>query len=58
MRPDVLAGERAVEVYTKPTGPVEGPRFESRRDFGPGEDVPLLLDGREIGRIAVNDVVP
>jgi hypothetical protein len=50
--------DRAVEVYTKPTGPVEHPRFESRRDFGPDDDVPLVLDGREVGRIAVREVLP
>lgn len=54
----VNARDRVVEVYTKPGGPAEGPRFESCRVFRPGEDVPVVLDGREVGRVAVSDVLP
>ena len=47
----------AIEVYTKPTGPVESPRFESCRFFGPDDEVPVILDGREVGKVAVKDVL-
>ena len=29
-----------------------------RLDGQPGQDVPVVIDGREIGRIAVADILP
>jgi hypothetical protein len=49
---------RRLEVYTDPTGPGDSPDYRQRRDYGPDEDVPLVLDGREVGRIVVRDVLP
>ena len=49
---------RRVEVYTDPTGPAEKPGYRHRQDFGPEDEVPLVLDGREVGRIAVRDLLP
>jgi Uma2 family endonuclease len=50
--------DRQVEVYTDPTGPVADARYRQRRDYGPDEMVPLVLDGQEVGRIAVRDLLP
>ena len=47
-----------VEVYTDPTGPDEKPTYRQRRDYGPADEVPFIIEGREIGRIAVRDVLP
>jgi hypothetical protein len=47
-----------VEVYTDPTGPDPNPRYRQRQDYGPGEEVPLVLDGVEVGRIPVRDLLP
>jgi Uma2 family endonuclease len=47
-----------IEVYTDPTGPEEKPTYRQRRDYGPADEVPFLIKGREIGRIAVRDVLP
>jgi Uma2 family endonuclease len=46
--------DRQVEVYSGPisTG------YSSRVDFHPGERVPVVLDGAEIGFIAVDDIMP
>lgn len=51
--------EQRVDVYTRPTGPVGagGPRYEGRQRFEPGEDVPVVLDGREVGRVAAGDLL-
>lgn len=49
---------RQVEVYTDPTGPVDEPSYRSRLDFRPGESVPLILDGEEVGRVSVDDLLP
>ncbi len=45
---------RQVEVYTGP-GP-DG--YASRNDFVEGQDVPVVIGGIEVGRIAVVDILP
>ncbi len=50
--------DRRLEVYTDPTGPAEQPGYASRRDYGPDEEAPLMLDGREVARIAVGSLLP
>jgi Uma2 family endonuclease len=47
-----------LEVYTVPSGPADEPGYRHRQDFGPESEVPLVLDGREVGRIAVRDLLP
>ena len=49
---------RCVEVYTQPTGPADQPTYGASRAYGPDEEVPVVLDGREVGRITVRDVLP
>jgi Uma2 family endonuclease len=43
-----------VEVYT---GPGQA-GYQSRQLFGPGQEIPVVIDGNEIGRIAVVDILP
>jgi Uma2 family endonuclease len=50
--------ERRIEVYTDPTGPGEWPDYRIRSDFGPETGVPVVLDGREIGRLNVGGLLP
>ncbi len=45
---------RQVEVYTGP-GP-DG--YASRSDFAEGQSIPVVIDGAEVGRIAVADILP
>jgi Uma2 family endonuclease len=45
---------RQVEVYTDPG--VDD--YASRQDFLPGQQVPLVIDGQQIGQIAVADILP
>ena len=47
-----------VEVYTDPTGDCDEPTYRNRRDYPRGEDVPLVLDGVEVGRIPVAELLP
>ena len=49
---------RRIEVYTDPTGPADRPAYRDHRSYGPEDTVPVVLDGREVGRIAVRDVLP
>ncbi len=46
--------DRQVEVYTDP---VPG-GYATRTDFRPGQRVPVVIDGREVGQIAVDDILP
>ncbi len=48
--------DRRVQVYTGPTGPADQPGYAHRQDFGPGEEVPVVLDGQEVGRVRVADL--
>ena len=50
--------DRQVEVYSDPTGPEGSPAYRSRRDYRPGDVVPLRLDDRDAGQIAVDDLLP
>jgi len=46
------------EVYTDPSGPVEEPDYRQRQDYGPSEAVPVPIEGNEIGRLAVRELLP
>ena len=46
--------DRQVEVYTGP-----GPGgYRSRVDFPPGRQIPVVIDGRPLGQVAVDDILP
>src|SRR5207249_4276887 len=44
--------DRQVEVYTQPSGPCDNPDYLQCHIYGINDEVPLVLDGREVGRIA------
>lgn len=46
--------ERRIEAYSGPAGG----SYQHRQLFGPDDSVPVILDGQEIGRVAVRDVLP
>jgi Uma2 family endonuclease len=50
--------DRRVEVYTDPTGPDAAPAYRRRHDYGPGESVPVVIDGKEAARFAVDELLP
>jgi Uma2 family endonuclease len=50
--------DRQIEVYTQPSGPTERPDYAGAEIFGPEATVPVIIDDREAGRIAVKDVLP
>ncbi len=54
----VLVRDRGVEVYTDPTGPAGEPAYATVRRFADGELVPVVIDGREVGTVAVADLLP
>jgi Uma2 family endonuclease len=50
--------ENRFEVYTDPSGPTEQPDYRHRQDYGPGDDLPVVIDGVEVGRLAVRELLP
>lgn len=50
--------DRQVEVFTDPTGDTEQPGFRSRQSVPAAGEVPVILDGREVGRLKVKDLLP
>ncbi len=49
---------RQVEVYSAPSGPGPDPRYQTVQTFGEEAEIPVLLDGREVGTIRVRDILP
>jgi hypothetical protein len=47
-----------VEVYTDPTGPAGAAHYRSRKDFGPNDSVPLVIEGKEVASIPVRELLP
>ena len=47
-----------IEVYTDPTGLAIDPTYRQRRDYGPNDEVPVEIDGVEVGRIPVRELLP
>jgi Putative restriction endonuclease len=54
----VNLNDRVVEVYTNPTGPVAPARYEAVATYGLSDRVPVVIDGREVGQVAVADLLP
>ena len=50
--------ESRCEAYSEPSGPGDEPDYCQRQDYGPTEEIPLLIEGVEAGRIAVRDLLP
>lgn len=46
--------ERKVEVYSEPAAS----DYQQRQDYDADAEVPVVLDGQEIGRLAVKDLLP
>ena len=49
---------RRLEVFTDPTGPTESPTYRIIRTLGPEDEVAVTLDGVEVGRAAVRELLP
>lgn len=50
--------EAQIEVYTQPTGPVEEPDYGQQHVYARAEEVPLEVEGNEVGCIRVAEVLP
>jgi Uma2 family endonuclease len=50
--------ENQFEVYTDPSGPAEEPDYRQRQIYGPSDEIPVLIEGVEVGRIPVRELLP
>lgn len=50
--------EEQVEVYSQPFVEVEQPDYSQRLDFGRSAVIPIIIEGIEIGAIAVDALLP
>jgi Uma2 family endonuclease len=48
---------RRIEVYTEPRGG-KSPAYRQRTDYGPGDAVPVVVRGKQIGTVAAADLLP
>jgi Uma2 family endonuclease len=48
---------RQIEVYTEPLSTAKTSVYRQRRDFGPEDVIPVVLDGTEIGQLAVRELL-
>jgi hypothetical protein len=49
--------DRRVEVYTQPKGG-KNPTYKSRTDYGPDDAVPVVVAGKQVGTVAVKELLP
>lgn len=54
----VNVADGAVEVYTDPDPGTTPPAYRTRADYSAGQDVPLVLDGVEVARVSVTELIP
>ncbi len=45
-----------VDVFTDPTGRGESANYQTSTTYARGQEIPVVIDGVEVGRIAVNDL--
>jgi Uma2 family endonuclease len=47
-----------VEVYTDPSGPADQPDYRQKQIFKPGDSIPVILDGKQVGKVYVDAILP
>ena len=50
--------DRRVEVYTNPTGPADRPDYRQCNSCSGTEQVPVVIDGREVASIPLRELLP
>jgi len=47
-----------IEVYTEPLGPTEKPDYQRQQNYSLTDVVPVVIEGQEVGRLAVQELLP
>jgi Uma2 family endonuclease len=53
----VNVDDRQVEVYTEPDPALNPPAYRTRTDYRHGQDVPVVLDGKQVAVVPVADLI-
>ncbi len=53
----VNLAQKRIEVYSRPSGEGQAAAYQDSRIYEAADEVPVLLDGRERGRIPVREVI-
>lgn len=54
----VNVAEKLIDVFTDPSGPVLTPDYATATTYRPGDVVPVVIAGTQIGTVPVADVLP
>jgi Uma2 family endonuclease len=54
----VNLNQNRIEVYLRPAGRGKNASYHEVTMFGTDDEIPVVLDGQELGRFAVRDVLP
>jgi Uma2 family endonuclease len=49
--------DQLIEVHTEPSGPTSRPKYARQTDYRAPDEVPVVIDGQEIGKIPVATIV-
>jgi Uma2 family endonuclease len=50
--------ERQIEVYTDPASALDPPDYGHRQEYGLADTIPVVLNGVEVGRLEVRELLP
>ena len=50
--------DRRIDVYSEPAGADGAADYRARTDIAETDDVPLVIDGLEVAKIAARDLLP
>lgn len=50
--------ENQIEIYTQPSGQTEFPDYQQRQDYLLTDEVPIVIEGYEVGQFTVSEVLP
>lgn len=50
--------DRQVEVHADPSGPGDQPVYRQRQVYKPGDSIPVVLDGKQVGKVDVKAILP
>jgi hypothetical protein len=48
---------RQIEVYTEPTGRAKSAAYQVSKVYSEDDEIPIIIAGRELGRLKVRDVL-
>jgi Uma2 family endonuclease len=47
-----------IEIHGDPAGEGRSAEYRESRSFGPDDEIPVTIDGREVGRVAAREILP